>query len=105
MEVGLHLDQISDGIICITPDNVREPWLNFEAGALAKSINGARVRPVLLDLRPTDLVGPLVQFQSTDARDHDDMLKLLRSLNSGCDVPMQDDRLVRSFDRVWDEYL
>jgi hypothetical protein len=33
-----------------TPENAGSPWLLFEAGALAKSMQGARVIPLLFDL-------------------------------------------------------
>jgi len=36
----------------------------FEAGALAKNLDQSRVCPILFDLEPSDVVGPLVQFQA-----------------------------------------
>lgn len=47
------------GIICLTPDNLTAPWLHFEAGALSK-LPKARVSPVLYQLKPSDIRGPLV---------------------------------------------
>jgi len=103
-EVGAKLEQMEDGIICVTRENLKEPWLNFEAGALAKSLDDSRVRPVLLGLSPTDITGPLAQFQATVSTDKVDMLKLVRSLNERCDPPLEEARLERSFDRLWLEY-
>jgi hypothetical protein len=103
-EIGAQLEATSEGIICVTPDNVNEPWLNFEAGALAKSLNDAKVRPVLLDLQPSEVTGPLTQFQATHATDRADMLKFVRSLNEGCERPLTDQRLEKSFDRAWGEF-
>lgn len=48
------------GIVCVTPENVRAPWILFEAGTLAKALDRSRVCTYLLDLRPEDLDGPLV---------------------------------------------
>jgi hypothetical protein len=44
------------------------PWINFEAGALAKSTKNGRVCPYLIDLPTADLAeGPLTAFQSKEA--------------------------------------
>ncbi|WP_430331453.1 hypothetical protein [Rhodococcus sp. ACT016] len=63
--IARELEGTSEGIICITKENVREPWLNFEAGALSKATGESSVRTVLLDLEPADVVGPLSDFQHT----------------------------------------
>lgn len=104
MELAAQLDTTGQGLICVTRENYREPWLNFEAGALAKSMSASRVRPVLLDVATTDPTGPLAQFQATVTSDKDDMLKLLQSLNSACEEPLDEQRLERSFGRAWCEF-
>ncbi|BCJ30115.1 toll/interleukin-1 receptor domain-containing protein [Actinocatenispora sera] len=105
-EIGEKLDQSNQGILCVTPENIREPWLNFEAGALAKSLDNARVRPVLFNVSPSDVTGPLTQFQATEASDHDDMLRLIVSLNQSCgDLALEARRLESAFERVWKTYL
>jgi hypothetical protein len=105
LEIGEKLDKFSQGIICVTPDNYEEPWLNFEAGALAKSLQESRVRPVLFGLEPHTIVGPLAQFQATVATDREDMLRLLDSLNQVCERPLGEQRLKRSFEIRWDDFL
>ena len=40
-----ELDQNSVGILCITRQNVSSPWINYEAGALAKHLEESRVIP------------------------------------------------------------
>ena len=37
-EISLRLAESDLGIICLTPDNLEEPWVLFEAGALAKKL-------------------------------------------------------------------
>ncbi|WP_327029381.1 toll/interleukin-1 receptor domain-containing protein [Micromonospora sp. NBC_01740] len=104
-EVGAQLGELGQGILCITAENQREPWLNFEAGALAKSLEESRVRPILLDLKPSDLTGPLAQFQSTVATEKEDMFRLVASLNESCVKALDNTRLRRYFDRLWGDYL
>ncbi|GHJ11811.1 hypothetical protein TPA0907_61780 [Micromonospora humidisoli] len=104
-EVGTKLGELGQGVLCVTPENQREPWLNFEAGALAKSLDNARVRPVLLGLQPSEVTGPLAQFQATVASDHDDMFRLIASLNAACAAPLDGTRLERAFERNWPDYV
>jgi hypothetical protein len=96
----------NQGIICVTPDNIDSRWLHFEAGALLGigPTDTTRVRPVLLGLSSDQLTGPLATFQSTDATDPDDMLKLAQSINDFCPEPLPPDRLKRAFVRCWDDY-
>lgn len=102
-EIAEHLSRAEFGIICVTPENKDEPWLLFEAGALSKSVDRARVCPVLFDLEPHDLTGPLSQFQAARF-ERDDMLALVRSINETWDE--QDMRLAtslldESFEERW----
>src|SRR5260221_2046911 len=51
-ELFTQLDKHHVGIICVTKENQAQPWLNFEAGALAKQLKGekadeSRVCPLL----------------------------------------------------------
>jgi len=55
--------------------------LLFEAGALAKSLEEGRVIPLLWNIHPKDLTGPLSQFQSLRL-EKGDMLRLVRTLHS-----------------------
>lgn len=100
-EIAQQLDATGQGIVCVTRENMGEPWLNFEAGALAKSMASSEVRPVLLGVQPHELTGPLAEFQVTLAEDKADMKKLIGSLNAACDAPLAEDRLKRAFDRAW----
>ena len=54
-EVAVALGGSSMGIVCLTPDNVAAPWLLFEAGALSRSVDEARVVPYLFNLKQTDV--------------------------------------------------
>ncbi len=64
-----------------TPENVRSPWLYFEAGAIAGKSTDARVCSYLIGLDGSQLAsGPLGQFQWTMA-EKNDTWKLVRDIN------------------------
>lgn len=89
------------GIVCLTPESTNEPWVLFEAGALAKALDRSRVCTYLLALNPSQLTGPLVQFQATQAT-KEDTLRLLRTLNAELGtVSLPADRLNRVFEHWW----
>jgi hypothetical protein len=69
-------------------ENRRAPWIIFEAGALSKAAERPTVCPYLVDLPPSDLEGPLAQFQAKLA-DEAGTLDLLQSINSGLTVPQK----------------
>jgi hypothetical protein len=54
-EISAKLKDTHFGILCLTRENLAAPWLLFEAGALAKAIDSARVVPVLLGVARSDL--------------------------------------------------
>lgn len=44
------------GIICVTKENVSAPWLNFEAGALSRSLTDTFVSPFLFGVKSSDIL-------------------------------------------------
>jgi len=80
-ELSAALRDLQFGIICLTPDNLNEPWIHFEAGALSKTIVESYVVPYLFSFPPTQLSGPLAQFQAVQA-DRPGTLKLVELINS-----------------------
>jgi len=87
-EVAKELATTNYGILCLTKDNLDSRWLNFEAGALSKSVENSRVSPFLFDFKVSSLDGPLAQFQ-TVLNDEDEVLKMLGSINNGEEVGLQ----------------
>lgn len=79
-EIQANLSETSLGIICVTPENQSSPWLLFEAGALSKALSQARVCPLLLGLSPSQLTGPLAQFQASGAS-KDGIERIVTSIN------------------------
>jgi hypothetical protein len=89
------------GIICVTRENLDQPWLLFEAGALARSVANPSVCPYLIDVEPRDLLeSPLSQFQAAKAN-AEGTRSLVRSINTAASSPLSEDKLSRAFDRWW----
>jgi hypothetical protein len=42
-------------LVCVTPENADSRWLNFEAGAIARSVEESRVVPILYGLSAREL--------------------------------------------------
>jgi hypothetical protein len=100
--LATELAQIGYGIIVLTRDNVREPWINFEAGAISKALEKSSVSPFLFGVEASKLEGPLQQFQAT-IYEQEDVFNLLRSINARLD---EDDQvsfevLRNEFDAWW----
>ncbi len=98
-----QLEKQSVAIVCVTPECVNSPWLLFEAGALSKALDASWVCPVLLDIEPSDIKGPLAQFQATRAT-KDDIRKLLATLNKRLDTPLTDSQIDRVHDSLWGDF-
>src|SRR5262245_29453457 len=62
-ELARVLDESDFGILCLTPESARAPWLLYEAGAIAKRLANSRVAPLLIGLREDELISPLSNFQ------------------------------------------
>ena len=97
-EIASELEISKVGIICITPENQHNPWLMFEAGALSKTLSETFVCPYLYDLTPSQLSGPMSQFQATLAT-KDGTAKIIQTLNKALD----DSQIVGSeLDEIFD---
>jgi hypothetical protein len=68
-EISKSLERSPVGILCITPENKEQPWLLYEAGALAKGSDKNRVIPLLLDMDKADLAPPLGHFNAALCND------------------------------------
>lgn len=100
-EISQELESSNFGILCVTPENIGSPWLNFEAGALSKALDRARVTPFLFRVERTAITEPLRQFQST-LPEKDDVRKLVKSLNSALgDQALDEGRVDEIFDVWW----
>ncbi len=99
-EVAKELESSNFGIICITPENLNSAWILFEAGALAKSMQGAKVIPLLLGLEFSDISGPLSQFQAKKLGKAG-LEEIVHSINQSATSPEPEDRWRRLFASLW----
>ncbi len=69
-------------LICLTPENLKRPWINFEAGAIANNyrLEKNHICTILIDLHPDALEGPLKQYQATRLN-KDDVFALVATIN------------------------
>lgn len=100
LAVATELQESKFGVICVTRDNVNAPWILFEAGAIAKSMEDGRVIPLLLDLDLKEISGPLAQFQAKKA-DEDGFRQLIFDLNKVAPVSEPEDRITQRFDLMY----
>lgn len=100
-EISKELDASRIGIICLTRDNLSSPWIMFEAGALSKNIDKSKMCPLLFGIEPSDIQGPLVQFQAAKFSKKE-MKKVIKMINSELgDTALSSDVLDNVFDMWW----
>ncbi len=95
-EISKELSESQFGIFCLTEENSIEPWILFEAGALFKGFDDARIGTVLFNLNNSDLKPPLSLFNGTKFNE-DEIFKLFESINSKCEKKLDDIKLKESF--------
>ncbi|MBZ5614155.1 MAG: toll/interleukin-1 receptor domain-containing protein [Acidobacteriia bacterium] len=102
-ELSTQLGRATAGIFCLTRSNLTAPWLIFEAGAISRTPEKTYVCTLLLDLQPSDVKGPLAQFQATKAT-KEDIHQLVKNLNKALGEHSMDEALVnRAFEMWWPE--
>lgn len=99
-EIAKELDGSSFGIVCVTRSNRSAPWLNFEAGALAKNLEVSRLVPIPIDLEMTDIPLPIGQFNGKELSQHG-MRELVRLINEEAGSILEPEILASVFDQWW----
>jgi hypothetical protein len=100
-EISEALSASSVCIIVLTRDNLASSWIMFEAGAISSTIDKSRVCPIVFDLEPTDLQGPLSQFQVTRFVEAD-IRKLFNTINSQAGENKLNDTVAKDvFEKWW----
>jgi hypothetical protein len=100
-EVAMRLSTAKAGIICLTADNLHSDWILFEAGALSKAVDAARVCTLLIGLEESDLEPPLSQFQATKANEQE-ILALVKTLNQSLgENALSEEHVADAFRMCW----
>jgi hypothetical protein len=101
-EISQELNDTAFAIICVTRANADSRWLNFEAGALFKSVKNinSRVSPFLIDLKNTELVGPLAQLQTTEPK-RDDISRLVGLFDAHSEQQIGAARVEAAMEKWW----
>ncbi len=99
--IAKELEDCRIGVICLTSENLNEPWIMFEAGALSKKVGESKVCPILFGLNVSDIKGPLAQFQAAKFT-KSAISKVIAMMNAelgekGLDASVLDD----SFEKWW----
>ncbi len=100
-EIAKELEKSDFGIILLTKENFESSWIMFEAGAISKKFQKSRICPILFELEPEDLKGPLAQFQASKYN-QEEIEKLVKSLNSVCEEIVVDNSVLKDiFNKFW----
>jgi hypothetical protein len=102
-EIETRLRMSRFGLAVVTRDAMSHPWVHFEVGALAMFAGQSRTATLLIDVNATELPGALRQIQATSIDDKADFLKLVKDINAATTPPLENDRLLRLYERSWDE--
>ncbi len=95
-----ELSECKYGIICLTAENTTAPWINFEAGAIAKALD-SRVTALMINIKPSDIQGPLSRYQATKL-DRNDVFQLVSEINNVTENQLAPSVLETAFNALWD---
>ena len=103
-ELEKRLEESSYCVVSVTPGVEREPWVNFEVGAIAKIASQSNVSPLLVGVAIEKLDGlPLSMFQCTQFTKKD-VRKLLESINEATPSGVEPEELTRNHEYAWDRF-
>ncbi len=100
LELAKNLATSKLGIVVLTRENLLNPWVHFESGAISQALSDKHCCPLLCDVKPTDVSGPLAQFQATTLTEKD-MFRLVKTINATSEQASDETRLKRWFDQFW----
>lgn len=90
------------GIICLTPSNLNERWILYEAGAISKTVQKETLAcTLLIDLKPSDVSQPLGDFQHTFLT-KESLFEMIKTLNEAAEESAQKEtQLSEAFEICW----
>ena len=105
--IGKGLETNFMGIFFMVEENVDSPWLNFEAGAISKNIEGSKVIPLLHDMKPEQINGPIAQFQAKLINQEPDIFSIVKQINTGIndERKINNEILKKLFDKWYPDFV
>lgn len=100
VEISRELNASDIGLLCLTRENLKSSWVLFEAGAISKYAEKARVVPILLGINTIDLDFPLAEFQSVAANE-EGIRTLILDLNNQLEKPLSGATIEMLFNNLW----
>ena len=100
--ISKKLEESQFGIICLSKENFKNPWILFEAGAISKNIEKANVCPILFNIDTKEVKGPLAQFQLT-VFNKIDFMRILNAINIKLDQPVSQKIFEKAYNQMWPE--
>src|SRR5271166_182638 len=95
------ITRLQRSYVPVRTDNIRSPWNNFEAGAIARTVDHARVCPIVFGMEPTDVEWPLAQFQLSRFN-KEEIHRLFRTINAAAgDNKLSDSNADEVFNKWW----
>lgn len=99
-KISTELSECNYGIVCLTSENTNAPWINFEAGAITKTLE-SRVSALMVDIKTSEIQGPLKRYQATKI-EKEDMWQLVSDINKVADISLSSEVLASTFNAIWD---
>ena len=100
-EISNELEQSDICIITLTRESLNSQWIMFEAGAISRRVERARICPIVFNIEKTDIQGPLSRFQATAFNEHE-IHQLLTTINKAAkDAALTEADLDASFKKWW----
>lgn len=98
--IDARLKDSDYGIIVLSSTNQGAQWINYEGGALAKTLD-TRVATLLMDMVTSDVEGPLQNFQATRFCDEADVHRMFREIALAADPDMPEESIGVLFSNHW----
>ncbi len=100
-ELSKALESTNLGILCLTKANQLQPWICYEAGALAKMFDKSLVIPYLIDFTAHDLLHPIKQFQAISATKEETWKIVSKLFSLDTDNTRQESDIKEAFKNLW----
>lgn len=104
LSLNASLENTKVGILCLTKENIKSPWILFESGAMAHALGEKHIIPLLIDVENKDLPGPLSYFQSLTTN-RNDMYALVKILSKYSSLKFKGEKHLETLFENWHPLL